>query len=357
MRRSRASTLSDAVTGASETTADWGLVAGNRNCLWHSRHSQCRSTIVRWKTSWIASHRLHARTGRTTLRSRERVVESGPMAVVSARSPPWLHESSSILCVMRLVWFSIFLLAACSVPARKDPDEVGRAGSARTRDAAAEVADQPSVWVEIGRSLRGLPIRKRVVGVGPRKVIWVGGIHGNEREGAVATESLAAAFLAADDLEFSVTLTIVEDINPDGSDANTRGNANGVDLNRNFPASNARPGSEPLSEPESRVLHDLIEEVRPDTVLVAHSWGIKPRGPKEFINFDGPAERLARIFSGISGYVVQPSPKLGPTPGSLGSWVGIDRQIPILTIEYMRGKDPREAWLETREAILAVIRG
>ena len=45
------------------------------------------------------------------------------------------------------------------------------------------------------------------------------------------------------------------------------------------------------------------------------------------------------------------------TPGSLGSFVGIDLEIPILTIEYERGKDQALTWSETRSAILAVIRG
>lgn len=253
---------------------------------------------------------------------------------------------------MRAVWTLLIVTLACAGPRRGDPSNEPAAPQAEVQPRHSDEI----LWKSIGTSVEGRPIRCRRVGHGPRRVLWIGGIHGNEREGSVATAELASAFRAAG-LVASVTLTIVEDCNPDGSAAGTRGNANGVDLNRNFPASNARPGTTPLSEPESRALHDLIVAGQPHAVLVAHSWGVKARGPKQFINFDGPAEDLARTFSSISGYELLRSYRMPPTRGSLGSWVGIDMQVPILTIEYMRGKDPTEAWIDTREAILAVIAG
>ncbi len=256
------------------------------------------------------------------------------------------------------------LAVGCQVPGGPNPGSFdaleerqeavakGEEEMAQPEEAAAE-ADR---WVRIGTTVRGLPIRRKDVGHGPRKVLWIGGIHGNEIEGSVATAKLEDAFLDSG-LSSTVSLTMVEDINPDGRAANRRTNANGVDLNRNFPAKNALPKSKPLSQPESRVLHDLILELKPDCVLVAHSWGRKSRGPHRFINFDGPADRLANIFSVISGFPVKVSKHLPATPGSLGSWVGIDMQVPILTIEWARGTPPDQAWIDTREAILAVIRG
>jgi len=218
-----------------------------------------------------------------------------------------------------------------------------------------------TAWQEIGRSVEGRPIRLRTIGHGARRVLWVGGIHGNEIEGTIATDELPAAFAASHGLAERVTLTIVEDVNPDGRAARTRGNAHGIDLNRNYPARNfaASPtnGEEPLCEPESRVLHDLIVRLDPHVVIVAHSWGRRPEGPPCFINFDGPAEHLARRFGELSGYAVVPSENIHGTPGSLGSFVGIDRRTPILTLEYERGRSPERCWAETREAILAVIGG
>ncbi len=227
---------------------------------------------------------------------------------------------------------------------------------AHATDASGESAEphwRPS-WQQIGTSQQGRPLRIARLGNGPRRVLWVGGIHGNEREGRVSTEELPRALLATAGATAAITLTILEDCNPDGTAANTRGNAEGIDLNRNYPATNFLPsetnGRRPLDQPEARALHDLILEERPHLVIVAHSWH-----DDHFINFDGPAEHLAERFSQLSGYRVKPSDKFAPTPGSLGSWVGRKLGIPILTLEYHRGKEPRAAWRETSAAILAVV--
>ena len=208
-------------------------------------------------------------------------------------------------------------------------------------------------WRTIGSSREGRPLRVTRLGRGPRRVLWIGGIHGDEREGRIATAQLPIALLREPGALEQVTLTIVEDVNPDGTAQGTRGNARGVDLNRNYPAANFRPsrffGNRPLDQPESKALHDLILDERPHLVLVAHAW----RGD-HFVNFDGLAGALAQRFSRLSGYRVQPSDGIAATPGSLGSWVGGTLGIPILTLEYLRGRDPWSAWLETRAAILSV---
>ena len=223
----------------------------------------------------------------------------------------------------------------------------------RKIESAARLQGQ---WVELGTSVAGRSVRARTFGKGARRVLWIGGIHGNEPEGRTATDELPEAF-GARGLATTVTLTILEDLNPDGSARRTRQNANGVDLNRNFPARNfdqkrAAFGEQPLSQPESRVLHDLILAFDPHLVIVAHSW----RG-RHFINFDGPAEGLAKHFARVSGYPLVRSTEFAATPGSLGSWVGRDLAKPILTLEYLNGKNPRAAWSETREAILDAIAG
>ncbi len=227
------------------------------------------------------------------------------------------------------------------------------AGDANDAAAARDAIWVPD-WRPIGTSHQGQPLRMSRLGKGPRRVLWIGGIHGDEREGRVATAQLPIALLREPGALELVTLTIVEDVNPDGTTQSTRGNAHGVDLNRNYPAANFRPsrffGSRPLDQPESKALHDLILDERPHLVIVAHAW----RGD-HFVNFDGPAEALARRFSQLSGYRVQVSDDIAPTPGSLGSWVGGTLGIPILTLEYLRGRDAWSAWLETRAAILSVV--
>lgn len=252
---------------------------------------------------------------------------------------------------MRLPWLALLVAAGCTGFHPLDP--AWRRGPApAAADAAA--ARPRGQWFTIGDSVAGRPLRVIRLGHGPRRVLWIGGIHGDEREGSVATEQLPTAFAGVPGADALVTLTIVEDLNPDGSANGTRGNQNGVDLNRNFPARNFLPGDayglRPLDQPEARALHQLVLDEQPHLVVVAHSWR-----RDHFINFDGPAARHAELFSAKSGYRVQPSDKIAPTPGSLGSWIGRTLGIPILTLEYERGTDPMTAWADTREAILAVI--
>lgn len=215
----------------------------------------------------------------------------------------------------------------------------------------AEVHD--TGWGEVGQSVRGLPILLRTLGQGPRKVLFIGGIHGDEAEGAYTTEQLPAAFIE-EGLADAVTLTIIEDANPDGRAAGTRTNANGVDVNRNFPASNFDPanGGEALSQPEAQAVTHAVQRIQPDLIVVAHSW----QGD-EFINFDGPAEPLAARFSELTGLPVQASSSFAPTPGSLGSYFGRDLGIAVLTVEVLRGSDPVAVWERLRPALLSVIAG
>lgn len=204
--------------------------------------------------------------------------------------------------------------------------------------------------------MQGRPIRALTLGQGPRRVLFIGGIHGDEVEGSYTTAELPAAFTAAG-LSDRVTLTIIEDANPDGREAKTRANANGVDVNRNFPAPNFNPndpanGGTPLSQPESRTVYRLIEETNPDLIVVMHSWH-----DRQFINFDGPARQIADRFAAASGLPVTASTEFAPTPGSLGSYAGRDRKRPVLTIELRRGSDPKADWDQIRAALLEAIGG
>jgi murein peptide amidase A len=107
-----------------------------------------------------------------------------------------------------------------------------------------------------------------------RRALIVGCIHGNEPAGIAIARVLATTAVPPE-----VDLWVVPDLNPDGVAADTRVNADGVDLNRNFPYRWARlgaPGSihyagpRPLSEPESRILAKLLRSVRPTLGIWYH---------------------------------------------------------------------------------------
>jgi protein MpaA len=190
-------------------------------------------------------------------------------------------------------------------------------------------------------------------------VLVIGSIHGNEPEGLPAVQPLIAALRAArSEGSLPASVRVIRDLNPDGTAAASRTNARGIDLNRNFAASNFAPstdrGAAPLSEPESRALAGELEGFRPDLVIVFHSIRSGP-----FVNFDGPASHLAEAFVAAAQrsdprWRVEPS--MGyPTPGSLGTFVGIDRGVPILTVEFRRGHDAEAARRAGVDGVMGVI--
>jgi protein MpaA len=124
----------------------------------------------------------------------------------------------------------------------------------------------------LGRSVDGRPIVALEVGDldATRRVLVVGCIHGNEPAGIAVVAQLARARARGLDL------WLVPDLNPDGLARQARGNAHGVDLNRNFPLDWQHlhglfySGPRPLSEPESRIAYRLILRLRPQISIWFH---------------------------------------------------------------------------------------
>lgn len=260
-----------------------------------------------------------------------------------------------------MVLLAMALLALSVVGCGRDsnsPPSVSSVTRDGAKDPPSETMSSSSAeaWNVVGESVQGRPIRVKTLGHGPRRVLLIGGIHGDEAEGSYAVEQLPAAFAEAG-IADRVTLTLLQDANPDGRAAGTRANANGVDLNRNFPARNFDPadpvgGGRPLSQPESRVVANIIDRDKPQLVIVMHSWV-----DREFINYDGPATELAQRFSATSSIPVTESNSFAPTPGSLGSYAGRDLGIPVLTVEFRKGSDPSADWRKVHDALLQAILG
>lgn len=188
-----------------------------------------------------------------------------------------------------------------------------------------------------GTSVDGLPLTVYLPASGSAELVVLAAIHGDEPETTVAV-SEALRCLPTGDLQAAVILCG----NPDGMVRGTRGNARGVDLNRNFPTSNwspaevfyksraedARdmalsPGPEPASEPETRALLALLERLKPRAVVSLHSAlacvddsGASHLGRQL-------ADRCALPFLTEIGY---------PTPGSMGTWAG-ERGLNLVTLE------------------------
>jgi protein MpaA len=135
-----------------------------------------------------------------------------------------------------------------------------------------------------------------------------------------------------------------------------RVNAHGVDLNRNFPTPNWErdakvywekrtgkdprrwPGPKPLSEPESRFLHEQMQSFKPQLIVSIHA-------PYGVLDFDGPSvppSRLGRLYLD----------QVGIFPGSLGNYGGIHKGVPVVTIELPNSMrtpldaEMRQMWLD-----------
>jgi protein MpaA len=179
----------------------------------------------------------------------------------------------------------------------------------------------------IGKSIQGRDIRCRIFGDGAETILFVAAIHGTEPAGAGLVDRLAEYLQANRNLLTGKQVILVPVANPDGISLGTRGNARGVDLNRNFEAANRENsrqyGMVGLSEPESRALHGLIVTYRPDWIVSIHQ-------PLHCIDYDGPASGLARAMGSQCDLPVQ---KLGARPGSLGAYAGATLGIPIVTME------------------------
>lgn len=187
-----------------------------------------------------------------------------------------------------------------------------------------------------GQSELNLPIIGYQVGQGGPNVLILGGVHGDESEGTVAASALLGR-LAKGSVP-CLRLTIVPLFNVDGILSGQRQNANGVDLNRNLPTQdwtasveNPRyfPGKSANSELENQALTGWIERNQPVFILSLHSW-------KPMLNVNGDCRNVAEVISRLTGYEIQDS--IGyPTPGCLGTYCGLERNMPTLTYEIERG--------------------
>ncbi len=164
----------------------------------------------------------------------------------------------------------------------------------------------------IGHSVRGRAIYAYHRGYlyGPT-VLVVGSIHGNEPGGVAVARRLLKMPPRED-----VDLWVILNLNPDGRAAGTRGNAHGVDLNRNFPwrwrhlNGAFYSGRRSLSEPESRAACRLIERLQPRLSI----WFHQPLGA---VSVSKRSLVLERRFARLAGLGLAHLPAY---PGTATSW-------------------------------------
>lgn len=192
---------------------------------------------------------------------------------------------------------------------------------------------------------------------GAKKVLVFSLIHGDETHAGTVGRYWMERLESIDPRN---SWRVVPVLNPDGVKLKTRTNANKIDINRNFPTkdwdvgavenwkrttkSNPRrfPGAEAASEPETKCAVHHIEDFQPDFVVSVHT-------PLKVLDFDGPKVSPPPKFDYL------PWRSLGNYPGSLGRYMWLERQTPVLTMELKENLPPNLAPFEKLQDIIGTL--
>ncbi len=171
-----------------------------------------------------------------------------------------------------------------------------------------EIANHAALAAEAGAASQAVPLEDR-------EVIWVdGGTHSNEYSGVYF--ALAWAQFLLDEYDANETAKWIVDnrhtwimpmVNPDGSNAMGRLNANLVNINRNYPVIWDGEGHDPLmnnrgpspaSEVETQANIEWFNLTQPDYYASVHCCGnlwLYPYGEEGVDPLPGDSEMLARV--------------------------------------------------------------
>ena len=186
--------------------------------------------------------------------------------------------------------------------------------------------------------------------------LLIGGVHGDEPLGVELAQQ------TVNWIQNSPTQkpwVVIPCLNIDGFNNHQRTNGRGVDLNRNYPASNwsrahkdARyyPGPQPASEPETQGVVSLIQALLPRLIIHCHSW-------QPCIVCTGERGRSsAELLAQASGYKIVDS--IGyETPGSLSQFGWHDHSIPVICIEESDDAAPGTPWPRFGPALQKILGG
>lgn len=169
----------------------------------------------------------------------------------------------------------------------------------------------------------------------PKKILVMSLIHGDETEAGSLGRYWMERMIKVSPRN---SWRMIPVANPDGVKNKTRTNSRGVDLNRNFPTKDwqqdamnfwekeARkserrfPGKAAGEEPEVKCVIKQIDDFQPDFVISIHT-------PLHVLDFDGPKLKKR------PNYTYLPWKSLGNFPGSLGRYLWVERNVPVLTTE------------------------
>lgn len=196
----------------------------------------------------------------------------------------------------------------------------------------------------IGTSVEDRPIRAYHLGDpdARRTAVVLGSMHGDEKAGMSVVDALRDGKQVS-----GVDLWVIPTINPDGVAADTRSNARGVDLNRNFghdwaPLTGSYyAGTGPYSEPETRALRAFLNRVDPTFVVSFHQplHGVGRAGERRPF--------LKRLSEGLD-LPIKAFNCTGECHGTMTSWFNARHTGTAITVEF--GASPSRAYLRGRAA-------
>ena len=189
------------------------------------------------------------------------------------------------------------------------------------------------------------------------KVLVVGSVHGDERQGMRVVARLRQVLAARKKGAKGIGFWTVKTANPDGTAAGTRKNARGVDLNRNFPfrwngslTGGYNSGPRPASEPETQTMMRLSRRVGFDLAIWFHQpWG-RTLAP---CNKD---RRWAFLYARLSGLGTGGSCDRGRYPGSATSWLRKSFGTTAFVVEFGPGIQSRPAIRRHARAVIRLAR-
>lgn len=200
----------------------------------------------------------------------------------------------------------------------------------------------------IGGSVRGRSITGYRFGSGASKIVFVGGMHGNEKS-SVYTLNAWVDYLEnhAHELPANRSIIVIPNSSPDSFAASRRTNMNNVDLNRNYPSNDWQtgiymPGNQylpngggmtPLDQPESSALASFIQRENPRAVLTYHAVA-----RIVITNDAGDSVSLGQKYASDAGYKFSSGANSGgtfeyATTGEFEDWLADREGIPAILVE------------------------
>lgn len=212
-------------------------------------------------------------------------------------------------------------------------------------------------WQILTRSVEQRVIEYRQFGRGDEQILVVGPLESDEPAGVELIERLVDHFERFPRRLDGATVTVVRDPNPDGRLRGSRTNARGVRLDMNFPTRQWRKvpigdhwlsGRTPESEPETRALLELLDDLKPDRIVLLEAT----RREAE-LRYSQSAEPIARRLA--RGQLTPIAWDPSRAPASLATYAGNERGVATLVLRVGAAAGAEYNWAQYKLLLLAAV--